>query len=135
MLKVPIQQDNEIPVSGIESDKGSSPVDYVSSGIDSNKSAKSAKDNWGDLKDENDISKEVKVLRTSLKRTLTVLKMMTVKKESATTDEDDDEGQESAKGSVSEPIEGDKGPTFVSEAESPILMFSAILIVNAQATF
>ncbi len=45
--------------AGEESAKGSSPVNLASSGIYSEKSAKSGKDKWGDLLDE-DTSKEVK---------------------------------------------------------------------------
>jgi hypothetical protein len=72
------------------------------------KSVKSGKDYWGDLDDE-DVIKE-----TDKGSSLYTAEEML--RDGDTTDEDEeDEGQESVKGSSSEPKEDDKGPTSAPE--------------------
>ncbi len=56
----PVRKDNEDRVSGIESGKGSSPVDFASSGIYAGKSAKSGKEKWGVLEEEDILKKDDK---------------------------------------------------------------------------
>jgi hypothetical protein len=49
----PVRKGNDVPVSGIESAKGSSPANFTSSGAYAGKSPKS-NTNWGDLEEEKD---------------------------------------------------------------------------------
>ncbi len=104
--------------AGKESAKGSSPVNLVSSGIYSEKSAKSGEDKWGDLLDE-DTSKEDAKGRNE--------------EDWVTTDEDEDENEAKAEAaearkrrsdfivdvrSASELKEGVKDPGSASKADN-----------------
>jgi hypothetical protein len=108
-------------------------VNLASSGICSEKSAKSGKDNWGDLLDEDDSKEYEKGLDED---------------DGVTTDEDEDENKawaEAAKArkrrsdsivdvsSASEPKEGDKGPGSASKSEDHL---SGLLLSenNAQSS-
>jgi hypothetical protein len=104
--------------AGKESAKGSSPANLASSGIYSEKSAKSGEDKWGDLPDEETSKEDAKGLNED---------------DWVTTDEDEDENEaeaEAAKArkrrsdsivdvrSSSEHKEGVKGPGSASKAEN-----------------
>jgi hypothetical protein len=104
--------------AGEESAKGSSPANLASSGIYSEKSAKSGEDKWGDLSDEDTSKEDAKGLNED---------------DWVTTEEDEDENEaeaEAAKArkrrsdsivnihSVTELEEGAKGPGSASKAES-----------------
>jgi hypothetical protein len=104
--------------AGKESAKGSSPVNLVSSGIYSEKSAKSGEDKWGDLLDEHASKEDTKGLN---------------EEDWVTTDEDEDENEAKAEAaearkrrsdsivdvrSASELKEGVKGPGSASKADN-----------------
>jgi hypothetical protein len=116
-----------------ESVQGSSPVNLASSGIYSEKSAKSGQDKWGDLVDEDTSKEDEKGLKED---------------DGVTTDEDEDENKawaEAAKArdkrrdsivdvsSASEPKESVKGPGSASKSEDH-LSGSLLSENNAQSS-